>query len=367
MIWAAMALPVFAQGEPGASVKLGDDYLKAARIPEAASAFEKALGFQPTNTDALYGAATSYRRLCRYDDALKYASKLADLAPKDARGFAEVGAVHTAIKRYREAEEALNQAVKLDPSAENLTLRAELFYAQQRREAAEADVKKALDARETYGPAVALNAMIKAENEMGEDALRDLNQFLAANPKSFEAYTARSWVNYIIQEDMNPAIMDAEEALRINPFFVPAYRRKAFALSLSGDNQEAEKTYSEALKVDPKNPDLLFERGCERMAMGMRGEALDDFDKSAKIQPDFSWVYLQRGILRTQMEDYTPAIRDLTRAVELEPGNAWAYICRGHAFLAAGDVKNACDDYKNGEKYGHPNGAMFYEKYCGKK
>ncbi len=363
----AYAAQGVAQNQPGASIKAGDEHMHSHRFTDAAAAYEKALSVQPTNTDGLYGAAGAYRRLCRYDLALKYAGKLSELAPKDARGHAELGAVYTALKKYREAEEALNQAVKLDPSAENLVLRAELYYLQQRREAAEADVKKALEAQENYGPAVALYAMLLAENEMGEDALRVLNQFLSANPKSFEAYTARSWVNYILQEDMNPAILDAEQAIGINPFFIPAYRRKAFALSLSGDNQEAEKTYTEALKIDPKNPDLLFERGCERMALGMRGEALDDFDQSLKIQPDFASVYLQRGILRTQMEDYTPAVRDLTRAIELESNNAWAYIYRGHAYLAAGDVKSACDDYKNGEKYGHPNGAMFFEKYCGKK
>jgi tetratricopeptide (TPR) repeat protein len=356
-----------AQNQSGAWLKEGDEYLKSLRFPEAASAYEKALGTQPTSADALYGAACAYRKMCRYDVALRYANKLTETAPKDARGFAELGAIQTAQKKYAAAEEFLNQAVKLDPSAENLTLRAELYYTLQRREEAEADVKKALEAQESYASAVALNAMLKAENEMAEEALMDLNRYISAHPRSYEAYTARSWVHYIVQQDMNPAILDAEEALKINPFFVPAYRRKAFALSLASENQEAEKTYSDALKIDPQNPDLYFERGCERMVLGMRAEALDDFDKAAKMQPDFSWVYLQRGILRTQMEDYTPAVKDLSRAIELEPSNAWAYICRGHAHLAAGNVNGACDDYKNAEKYGHPNGAMFYEKHCGKK
>ncbi|MCS7084594.1 MAG: tetratricopeptide repeat protein [Bacteroidia bacterium] len=367
-IWtAATATVAWGQSNAGIHVREGDEYLKNHRYPEAAAAYERALGVQPTLTDALYGAATAYRRLCRYETALKYASKLTNLAPEDARGYAEIGAVKTRLKKFQEAEEALHQAVKLDPSAENLTLRAELYYAWERRDRAEVDVKKALEIKEDYAPAVALNAIIMAENEMMEDALRELSRYIANHPQSYEAYAARAWVNYLAQQDMNPAILDAEQAIKINPFFIPAYRHKAFALSLSGENLDAEKTYTEALAFDPQNPDLYFERGCERMALDMRGEALDDFDKALKLRPDFAMVYVQRGILRTQMEDYPAAVRDLSRALELEPSNAWAYLCRGHAYIGARDVKNACDDYKNAEKYGHPNGTMFFEQYCGKK
>jgi tetratricopeptide (TPR) repeat protein len=132
------------------------------------------------------------------------------------------------------------------------------------------------------------------------------------------------------------------------PNALELYRRAA-ALDALGQTDRALNDYSEAIRVNPKDPLAFLGRGvlfAGRQRLYER--AIDDFDKVLVLAPSSVDGLMHRGDAYSQMGKFGPALADLDRAVALAPDNAEAYVYRGVANSRRNENSKAMVDYTAG-------------------
>lgn len=118
-----------------------------------------------------------------------------------------------------------------------------------------------------------------------------------------------------------------------------AYRVRAMAHDLAGDQQAAVDALDRALELAPDDPRSLTLRGECRRALGRHDEAIGDLDKAIELNPDDAFALASRGAIRLGHGEFDEALADLDRAVRLKPDYPWALVRRArvHRSLGAPD------------------------------
>jgi tetratricopeptide (TPR) repeat protein len=152
----------------------------------------------------------------------------------------------------------------------------------------------------------------KTLSQQGEyaQALSEMDQALALNPKDAETFTRRGGI-YTLQKQYDKAINDFNQALELDPRYAKAYYNRALAYYYQG-------------KYD---------------------QALSDLQKNIELKPKDAEAYHNRGLVYTQKNDYGKAIDDFNMAVALNPKLADAYFNKAATCERAGRQNEAREAY----------------------
>jgi tetratricopeptide (TPR) repeat protein len=117
-----------------------------------------------------------------------------------------------------------------------------------------------------------------------------------------------------------------------------------------GDVDGAIADYSEAIRLDPYNADLYSDRGSALTAKGTVEAALADFDRAIALQPKFmsrryDIVYANRAAAWLKKGDYDKAIADVNWAMGYESRPSVAFANRALAWSRKGEPVKAMDDF----------------------
>ena len=123
-----------------------------------------------------------------------------------------------------------------------------------------------------------------------------------------------------------------------------AFAARAGAYLANGDPRHALADYDEAIKLDPHEAELYYNRGVVFAAQSDGHAALRDLDTAIGLEPKNARFWGERGSLLILHRDYQGAINDETQAIQLEPKLAPAYFLRADAFANVGNQANAVSD-----------------------
>lgn len=113
-------------------------------------------------------------------------------------------------------------------------------------------------------------------------AIRDLNQALKLNPNYAAAYSKRGILNYVLS-DQEAAINDFNKALRLNPADAITYIGRGLALSAIGSKREAIADYSQAIDYNAFQGSAYYNRGVLFYNLGDTPKAMTDLRKAAEL------------------------------------------------------------------------------------
>lgn len=131
-----------------------------------------------------------------------------------------------------------------------------------------------------------------------------------------------------------------------------------FAFGLSAfqrrDFLEAERLFTDALIIEPNNPNYLFYRASARAEQGNKNDAVADLSAAIAIVPTSLPILYRRGELYLEMNDLEKASADFSLVLEdtSDDGRYWralAHLGRGMVFLETGDVEMAIIDLSDAE------------------
>ena len=112
------------------------------------------------------------------------------------------------------------------------------------------------------------------------------------------------------------------------------------------DDEGAIASYSTAIKMNPKDPDLVMSRG---IAYGRNEEyflAIEDFTLIIEQWPGRSFQPLiNRGIAYGKLKDHETAVLDFSQAIEVDPTNVSGYYNRGIVYRFLKDHDSAISDF----------------------
>ena len=169
-----------------------------------------------------------------------------------------------------------------------------------------------------------------------------------------------------------------------------AFKKEEFSTAIAA--------YSESLKTNPKDLDLLFGRGRAYQELGQFEEAQLDFEQALSQDPNNFQVLLSLATIQLDQKSYASALLYATKAEQIsgapamasllkgralhylgmpeEALNAYgnaiqlnrdfgeAYLSRGLLKVALKQEKQACEDFKLAAALEYPGGKEMVQKYC---
>ena len=144
--------------------------------------------------------------------------------------------------------------------------------------------------------------------------------------------------------DIDAAIAAFDQAIKIDPQYVPAYQDRGYAFTLQNKLEEAISDYDKAIQLDPNYAPAYLNRGRAFSRQNKLEAAITDYDKAIELDPKNADAYYYRVEAKGRLGDYDAAIADSSRLLELQPQSAPAYYDRGHAKYFKGDLDGATSD-----------------------
>lgn len=144
--------------DPESRVQLGYAYFLDKDYDEAIKQFKTAKSLDKNYFDAYLNLSIVYDRQDRIDDALQNAIKATEISPRDYKGHLMKGKSYRKLKMYKEANEALAEADRLNVGNTDTIYEIGLVAEDQgKKEEAEEIYKEALEYDPLFKPA--LNAL----------------------------------------------------------------------------------------------------------------------------------------------------------------------------------------------------------------
>lgn len=308
-------------------------------------------GKKPEAVDAYMQAARAFLQQEAYDDLAEVITILERIAPNDPRTLSIAGKYAYAVGRYDDALLKFKTACKKgSKDSADWYLYGLLLKTDEPKEAVKA-FKKACDLEPEYGLyQFRLAEALYLSNGKYQSALE---QALAADPQNGWVHNLRA-LAALSENDIEQAEAAVAEARRLLPDevsllvnYLEVQRRKgqlakclplfdiengtadlavernraaafhALANAFADDDsrEEAQQWYYKAIKLDPKNPELLTDKAENDYALFLLNEADDGLVKALDIQPSVR-IYQLIASISVQKGDYARAEVTLRTGLE---------------------------------------------------
>jgi tetratricopeptide (TPR) repeat protein len=158
------------------------------------------------------------------------------------------------------------------------------------------------------------------------------------------AYVNRGF-NYDNKGEHDRAIVDFDEAIRLNPQYALAYNNRGVAYNGKGSYDRALLDLDEAIRLNPKLTNAYAARGWAYTGKGSYDRAIADLDEAIRLDPKYAKAYNRRGLAYSSKGEHDRAIVDFDEAIRLDPKLALAYNGRGFVYASKRDYPRAIADY----------------------
>ena len=201
----------------------------------------------------------------------------------------------------------------------------------------------------------AVSATQKQIKDCGQDGDADL-KLLACNKlledASFvNAKKSHVWVlqqrvfAFVRKEKISLALSDADEAVRLDPKNPDVWAGRGTARAAAGQLAASIDDYNKALALGASKLAILNNRALVEIDLKDFDRALDDLTEAVRINPRIDTLYAVRAdVWRLSAQNYDKAIADLSKAIELNPGKYVWYSYRAQAWQLKGDLTQALRD-----------------------
>lgn len=203
------------------------------------------------------------------------------------------------------------------------------------------NIPKPITSSDLYDEAI--DAIAEKSYEL---ALEKLNDAIKLEDTNSEFFNARGYVQKCLGH-FPKAYFDYKKAINLCPKFeyLSNYSNVCVELELF---EEALKSNTEAIKLQPENETLYFNRALSYQKLEKWQESQQDLDTAISLNPQYAKAYNERAILHSKFEKYETALNDHTVAIKLNDKNSVYYYNRaatnhrmGHISLALNDIRRA--------------------------
>lgn len=164
------------------------------------------------------------------------------------------------------------------------------------------------------------------------------------------AWLGKSFSNILTSNvpDLQRAIADFTEAIRLDPKFRDAYMNRGYAWYTAGQWRRGIDDYTEALKIDPNYARGYYLRSELWEGEGELDKAIADMTEVIRLEPNESDHYQKRGLLWLDNKDEEHAIADFTQAIRLDPKFISGYFHIAGIMVSRGQYDRAVATYSEG-------------------
>ena len=308
--------------------------------------------------DSLRAATTDFDAALRVqtDDALR-----ADVLIN--RSF-----VWKQLKRWRDAEDDLNNAIQLQPRAyQGHVSLAQVYQMQAKHAEAVQAMDKAIKLRPNHPNLYAIRAQLQLDRGEAKAARQDFEDFLTRAEKG-----TQRWAEALVAlarlklkaEELAPALADCDAVVQALPTFAPAHLQRAAVLVRLDRHADAGLALDRYLAAKgPEQPQIYRVRGLIHMRFGKQLEAVEAFTRALALKPDAE-TYSLRGWANLAQEASRPALADFDAALALDKTHTDALRGRAMSLVLLGRMAEAEDHAEAALKQGPPTPELLFQVAC---
>jgi len=237
--------------------------------------------------------------------------------PEDASAWNVKGVIHAQRKEFGEALRCLDQALQIDSElAAAHSNRGRVLLTLGPEKANEA--LKSFDRALTFQPeeidilrdkALALRALNRPKEE-----LQIYKKMSGLSTDEWGIWLRLGDLQLEIG-DIKGAIASYDDALKLKDDLVPAFIRRAIALAIEGQFDDALKSAERATKLDSENPEAWLIRGDVNLRAGKHKAAMKSLKKASELDPTDASVENTMGMVSYKDGRLSDAVKHLRRAI----------------------------------------------------
>jgi tetratricopeptide (TPR) repeat protein len=253
------------------------------------------------------------------DRALQNADQAIRLRPDYAGAFFTRGRVFNHKGQYDRAIQDFDQAIKLSPSnAGPFIARGDAFSNKNQYDRAIQDYDQAIKLNPNHpGTFVGRGNAFSAKGQF-DRAIQDFDQAIKLQPDNYRAFYNRG-LFYVGRGQFDRAIQDYDQAIKLNPGNAPAFNSRCWARAIKGQQLEAALAdCNEALRLKPNDSATLDSRGFTYLKLKLNSAAISDYDAALKITPDRAASLFGRGVARHRTGDRAGGDADIAAAKKIQ-------------------------------------------------
>lgn len=286
-------------------------------LPKELAALCMKIDENPEEPELYYNRFQYYYDHRQIDNAMADILQTIKLDSTQSKYYVGLSDVYFAQKQTDDSEEALEKAISLDSQNNEAYLKlAELYFHLRMYNECNATLDEALKMKNHNPKAHLIRAFVLKDQQDTVGCIRMLQLVIDQDPKEIKAFLE---LGYIHQ-------------LKHDPIAVTYYQN--------------------ALAIDPKNEEILFNLALVYQDLGNIEEAKKQYDNILAYHKDDIRALFNLGFVALIYEkDYDAAVGYFTKVLEQEPDYVEALTNRGIAFEEMKKFEQARDDYKLALKF----------------
>lgn len=156
-------------------------------------------------------------------------------------------------------------------------------------------------------------------------AIELFSAVIRSTPSYSEAYFNRGLLKYR-QREFEASADDFAKAISLKQGDASYYLAQGNALDEINQLDAANRSLTEAIRLDPKYVDAFVSRSRVWARKLDNPKAIDDLDRAITLDPKSVQAHLNRGLIRWRMFEYEKSRADLEKTIELDPNNSEAVV-----------------------------------------
>ena len=221
---------------------------------------------QPSDIKTMLESGNKQLNAKQYADALKTFTNILKLSPTDEDALSGVVVAYSKFDRLKEAQEVVDNAIKVKPNNANLLIISGKVYGlRYQYDMAVKEFEKALPlASDSLKSAIYSNiSSMKNQQDDLENAKADARKAIALNDKNESAYVNLGYAQYQLKE-YSDALDSYSMAITINPNNPEAYFSRGMAYLKANDKRNGCADFQRACKLGNKNGCIQYGVECAK-------------------------------------------------------------------------------------------------------
>ncbi|MBS1957307.1 MAG: tetratricopeptide repeat protein [Cyanobacteria bacterium SZAS-4] len=354
---------------------LGGKLYKGAKMQKADVKITKAIKREPDNADLYVKRAISMNKQKNYEQAIKDCDRAILLNAKSAVAYEQRGYAYDRISDYERSVPDFDRAIQLDPTRRDAYFGIVRLDGRRRTYIHGVDyLNKFLKLNPNDTEALRYRGDFYSHLKLKKQCFDDLNKAISLQPKDGHnyQYLARGYYKF---NDAANGLKYNDIALKLLPRDPGVLIDRGMILVLRGDYENALKQYEKAISLDPHNHQAYNEKGIVLAQMGRQQESNLAFDKAIQLDDRHRNIYyanhakvsakfgnlddaladvqaMRRSEGKTALgtifdtKTFAQTIAQYSKLITLSPKKSEHYYDRGVAYVCNADNKLAIADFE---------------------
>ena len=336
----------------------GEGLFNSKSYNEAIEAYNKSIELDPKNDTIWLRKSIALQAMGNTREFVKTIDKAIGLNQSNGLAWLLKGSVLAMTGKYDEANKALDKAIGLNQSQElneyALMMKVGTLWGVGKYDEANKVSDTIIGKNQSNCAAWLSKGQILGDWGMKTKTLKNINESIKAFDKVIElaprsTYAAQAW--YFKGNDMKYLGLDKEpikcydEAISIDPEYLPAWIEKADSYFNLGEYGGAVQAYDEIIKLNSSIEYVWRNKGIALEHLGQYNDALEAYNHAIDIDPTDARAWFGKGYSLNNQGDYEGAIKAYEKVIERDPKDAGAWNNKGNALNKLGKYDEAIDAF----------------------